>query len=466
MKTKTLLSLVIATASVLSDASAGSLTNFAIGLSPAYVSQESEQIERIVKKFVLDAPMGSQIRLDDAFNLRSIAAFNVQSVRFDSPANRVRALSTQFSALMQWFKEARNRAQTSGISNFAALRVPEYLDFLAGDAAGGRRGILLVGSPFMSYPSEPTFSMTNADEGPRVPSDGHLLAPLTASPYGCAERAGRLSGSRISWAYGGEQIWNNGLQKTLVTRFWTLFAKQQGAALIGFTPDLASAFAAVSQPDRAAVANFELNPEDTKIEMRVARPRRVPTWLPQAGADTNSPAASASPQPTNTPSSVATPTQLPAQPVSRLQPLSRNELSQPISATVDLGIMWESPDSGTDVDLYVRTRPGAEELSFQRVRSRDGVYVRDWTSPNNRTDFEWVKLNPGARLIEIEAWVNLYRGRGPISGRAAFHFENRVYTGSFHIPAASGNGGGDAQARERSPHWTRLNLHEILTGQP
>lgn len=459
MKTFTsTLCIVIAT---LPQTLSGTPTNFAIGLSPSYAVPESEQIERCVKKFILDSPKGSRIRVDDAFNLRTVVVFNVPDARYDSPANRVRTMTPSFGTLITWFRQAR----TNAVSSVAGVvRVPEYLDSLAAEGTGQTRGILLFGNPLMAYPTEPSFAMTGGSEGPRVPSDGHLLAPLTSTPYGCVERKGRLRGSQISWCYGSENVWSNGLHKTLVMRFWTLFAKQQDAALITFTADLASAFAALPQAGRDPVVNIDLNPDDTKIEMRVARPRSVPNWLPQSGAETTPARVSASQSPTmpiSRQSGSVSGGATQAAPVRSLSSLVN--LAAPLNATVDIGIMWESSDASLDLDLYVKARPGTAELSYQKVRTPEGMHVRDWREPNNRTDFEWVKLNPGARLGEIEAWVNLFKGRGPISGRVAIHFENRTFTGSFHISATSGNGGIDAANRATSLNWTRLNLQQILT---
>lgn len=473
---KTLIQSVIAMVAVgaaCSKIDAAVITNFAIGLSPIYSTSASTEIEHNVKKFILDAPKGSRIRLDDAFSLKTITAFSVPNLNYDSPANRARLLAPVFAKVTQWFAEARASGESSTITNSALLRVPEYLDFIAGNGGGQPRGILLIGSPFAQYPTEPTFSMTGSDEGPCVPSDGNLLAGLQSTPYGTAERKGGLRGSQISWCYGSENVWSNGFHKTLVTRFWTLFCKQLDGAFVAFTPDMASAFVAVSKPRLPAVANFDLNLEDTKIEMRLARPRVVPTWLPQGetnAASATSVSAVAVVERTAATTQQRANAQNPAGPSPRSdqrnQAQSRPlafDTSQPIASTVDIGIMWESRDSQLDLDLYVRPRPGAEELWYQKVRTPEGAYIRDWTQPNNTTDFEWVKLNPGARLGEVEAWVNLFKGRGPISGRVAVHFGNRTFTGSFNIPAMSGNGGIDARTRQTSTYWTRLNLQQILS---
>jgi surface antigen len=458
MKTTTVSNLALLVLSqVLSVAENNVIKDYVIGLSPHYVAAERPQIERRVRDFVLAAPKGSKIRCDDAFALQTITTFSVPDVKFDSQAVRLRAVASQLMALSQWFKKNGTNAVVTSPSGSGQLRPPEYLDFVASDG-GGPRSILIIGGPLMEYPTEPSFSMTGGEEGPRVPSDGHLLAPLTSTPYGCAERKGRLRGSQISWCYGSENVWSNGLHKTLVTRFWTLFANQQDAALVSFTADLGGAFSALTQTGRGAVANFDLNPDDNKIEMRVARPRQVPAWLPQAGAETNTArvvSAAAQNRPTVSPSREAAATAR-----AMTEPVN---LTAPVSSTVDIGLMWSTQ---ADIDLFVCARPGAAELSYQRVRTPEGAHIHDYRSANSGVDFEWVKLNPGVRFGEIEAWANLFQGRGPVSGRVAVHYQNRVYTGSFTIPAASGNGGVDAATRQNSPHWTRLNLQQILNQNP
>lgn len=469
MKTTLPLLLIIALTQVLSAGETNAIKHYFLGLSPYYSPGERAEIERRIRTFALTAPRGSCIKIDDAFNLQTVTVFQVPELKFDSTANRMRAFAENIVALSQWFKKMNTNNAPAELANSALLRVPEYLDFIAADGSGQPHGIMLIGSPFAEYPTERPFSMSGAEESPRVPSDGHLLAGLQNSPYGTMERKGRLRGSQISWCYGSENVWSNALHKTLLTRFWVLFTKQEDATLVAFTPDLASAFATLPQAGRGAVANFDLNPEDTKIEMLVARPRQVPTWLAQAGAETNVASATHLQNQRSGSAARSGQSEIPTGVAQRTTPRpsearrSPVDLTQPIAVTVDIGIMWESSDSQLDVDLYVRARPGAEELWYQKVRTQDGVYVRDWTQPNNRTDFEWVKLNPGVRLAEVEAWVNLFKGRGPISGRVAVHFENRTFLGSFTVPAASGNGGMDARIRQNSPHWTRLDLQKILT---
>jgi hypothetical protein len=137
--------------------------------------------------------------------------------------------------------------------------------------------------------------------------------------------------------------------------------------------------------------------------------------------------------------------------------------TQSITAPVHIGIMWESSDPGLDVDLYVRVADHPE-LSYKRVRSLAGEYVHDWRQPNTKADFEWVRLKPPVQLDQIQAWVNLFKGAGPISGRVAVHFEDKTFTGSFAIKATRGNGGWDADLRQSSPCWSRVDIKKIVAG--
>lgn len=482
---------IILTSSITISALAAETTNnvstLVLGVSPFYSAPASAEIEYNIKKFALDAPKGSKIRVDDAFNLRTIVDLSPPTLRYDSPANRMRFLVPSFAKLSQWFAQTRRNATSAELTNSALLRVPEFLDFLASSGSAEPGGILLIGSPFVEYPTEPSFSMTGGVEGPRVPSDGHLRAGVQTTPYGTVERKGRLRGAQISWCYGNENVWANELAKTVVTRFWVLFVAQQDATLVAFTPDLPSVFANLPKTGLPAVASFALNPEDTKIEMRVVRPRQVPAWLPSTDETPNVLAAAealrrliaASPQaevariqnaaqPSLLPRQSTPPqqaavavTQPAARPVETARPVLN--LAQPIGSQLDIGLMWTAR---VDLDLYVRARRDSHEIWFQKAQTPDGVLIKDWTQPNDQADFEWVKLNPGVRLDQVEVWVNLFKGPGPVTGRVAVHFENRSYTGSFTITAPSGNGGVDAAARATSPYWTRLDLQKILTQNP
>jgi hypothetical protein len=474
-----LLLLVVSTNITFADGSTNISTDFTIGLSPFLSTTESERVERRVKVFVLDAPRGSRIRCDDGFNLQSIVSFTLRDSQFDSPATRMRTFKDSFVRLSKWFRESRANSVSAELTNSGSLRIPEYLDFVASGAVGASRKVILIGSPLARYPTEPSLSMIGFGDEPRVPSDGHLLASLQASPYGTAERRGRLKGSLVSWCYTSENVWSNTLQKTLVTRFWFLFTKQLDATMVAFTPDLQSAFTTPSGPAGLAVGSFDIDPQDTKIEMRLARPRQVPTWLPQLITQTNSSSATSVVAPqtpaikaerpigVTPPAPAVVPT---GSTLTRAKDVSTSSHELPsaravprrIDSPVELGIAWESMDTSLDLDLYVKPSTTAAELSFKNVRTPQGQYVYDWRQPNSQRDYEWVRLSPPVQTDQIEVWVNLFRGRGPIRGTVAVHFANKVYSGTFHLACDQGNRGINAEHRDGDPHWARLDITRIL----
>lgn len=497
MKSVTILILTISiTISALAAETAGNLTNFSLALSPFYPASVSSEIEYQVKKFALDAPKGSKIRLDDAYHLRSIVDLSPPDLRYDSPANRMRLLAPTFAKLSQWFAQTRTNVAFPELKDSGALKAPQWLDQISAQPEAEARSFVLIGSPLHRSVEEPGFDMIPD----LYPSDAHLAAAPEISVFSVVHKQNRLANATLHWAYPSESMWANQLHADRVKRFWTLWVNCQNGTLATFSPDLGAVFLAAPKLFPPTVGNYKLELNDVKVTMRAARPREIPRWLATPATDSATVQHNASARIPANPANTGVPTRAvaiqpappaavpvavapvppppqpgpppqaqvpvaPAQAVARpTVPLSPVlDMSAPLPVGVDLGLMWSSTDQHVDVDVYVRARPGSEEIWYQKTHTPDGVLIKDWTQPNSQTDFEWVKLNPGVRLDQVEAWVNLFKGRGPISGRVALHFENRTFLGSFTIPATSGNGGIDAASRQNSSYWTRIDLRQLLT---
>jgi len=421
-----------------------------VGLSPYYSVADNKRVRDAVLNFVLSqSPPGSGIDLYDAFNLETVANIDVPSVaaKYDSAASRARALQQPLANLVRWFNQQISASQPAEFKNTAAVRAVEWLDQMS-SAPSQSRVVLLIGNPLRIDPREPAFNMAPD----LFPSDGHLAAPTEQSVFSIAAKGNRLRGSLVHWAYLNETLWANEFHAGRVRRFWALWCGLQGGSLASFSPDLNSVLALVPKKAVPPIGEFQINTNDTKVMMLTAVPREVPRWLPQATGETNGPTR------TNMPPSGKS-TAAPEKPTASRQAAARSSaatvapavvtqlpawnLAQTINSPLFVGVAWESADAALDVDLYVKPFPDAAELSFQRVRTPQGYYVYDWRQPNSRRDYEWVCLQPPVRLDQTTIWLNLFKGNGPISGTVAVHFDNKTYSGGFHIAASRGNGGGE-----------------------
>src|SRR5262249_42696951 len=149
-----------------------------------------------------------------------------------------------------------------------AIRLPQFLDFLADNLRATNLTVLLIGSPSYQDAKEPGFSMV---EG-YFPSDGHLQASREQSVFGLTANAATIPSLTVNWLY-FKDPWLNDLHKEKVTRFWTLYLERRGAQLAAFTSDPPAAFQSFYQnASPAASKNWTVDTAQRKIEMlRVSR---------------------------------------------------------------------------------------------------------------------------------------------------------------------------------------------------
>jgi hypothetical protein len=69
-------------------------------------------------------------------------------------------------------------------------------------------------------------------------------------------------------------------------------------------------------------------------------------------------------------------------------------------------------------------------------------------------------------VYAVEAMVNFYQGQAPggTVGEVRVEFEDKIYTGTFRIPAAEGNQGRLDAAQAQ--YWTRLDIPRLLHLEP
>jgi hypothetical protein len=243
-----------------------------LGLSPFLAPVARDSLMQSLPVWLLDknsAPAGTHVVIWDAFKLTVLVDFTIPSLEIDTPRSRTPRLIKPLAIVGEWLRAPAPVAPGIPVGS-AALRGPEWLFEAAARPAAGPRVFILVGSPLYPSPAEPSFDMT-ADA--RYPADGHLVLGLHDSPFGLAEKAGRLRGDVVQWCYLDEGIWANELHRHQVTRFWSLFMAGQGGALTSFNADLSNTLAHMLQSGLVPVLKVQSDPDDAKPVMHSARPR-------------------------------------------------------------------------------------------------------------------------------------------------------------------------------------------------
>ncbi len=396
-------------------------SRFIIGISPFLDKSVKDQVYRgIVRLVVEDLPLNSALAIYDAFELKTITQFSLPDARaFNSPKTRANQFAPAIRDLKLFLAEERHKPTNSGFK--AAIRLPQFLDFLAGTTTTNSiPSVLLIGSPLYQDANEPAFSMVDG----YFPSDGHLQASREQSVYGFSSESTTAPPLTLHWIYFGDP-WVNDLHKEKITRFWTLYVEQRGAQLAAFTGDLPIALQSFRQPRTAgATKHWTVDTAQRKIEMRrVSRSVAMADWLTR---DTL-PAGGQTP-----PSTMVGP--------------------------MKIGIRWKER---IDLDLYATPRPGAETLYFEHVRSPDGYYYKDHRSSPGR-EYEFIEFDSSVDVREVEALINFYKGSCPggARGEVRIEFDGRIYGIPFFIAAEQGNLGRSGPSQQE--FWTPIPIQRAL----
>lgn len=403
-----------------------------VGVSPFLPEEAKDGVYRALVRLLLEElPLESSLAVYDAYHLRTIAQARVPGVRaFTSSKTRANQFRGPIQELRQFLASSDassgNGRDGTNPPVVAALRVPQFMDFVAANLLHGSTStvVVLLGSPLYRDEKEPAFSML----GGFFPSDGHLRATRERSVFGVADRRDRLKSVAVDWGFFGDP-WVTELHQEKVARFWSLFLQEQGARLGAFSGDLPTVFQAVREAaesggSRAVPSAFVIDPKQTKIEMiRIAREVRTAEWITG---------------------------DLPSGP--RPEP--------PVAARgpVKIGIRWKGD---LDLDLYARSRPDSTTLCFESPRNAEGYYFKDHRSSPER-EYEFVEFQEPVDLREVEAAVNFYAGhrKGGVEGEVRVEFENRIYAGQFKLPASGGNEGRAGVGQEKC--WATIDVLNLV----
>ncbi len=400
-------------------------SRYIIGISPFLDKSVKDEVYRgIVRLVVEDLPLNSALAIYDAFELKTIAQLSLPDARaFHSPKTRANQFAPAIRDLKMFLAEEHHKPTNSNSSFEAAIRLPQFLEFLAATTTtNSKPSVLLMGSPLYQDAKEAAFSMVDG----YFPSDGHLQASREQSVYGFSGKSATAPPLILHWVYFGDP-WVNDLHKEKITRFWTLYLERRGVQLAAFTGDLPIALQSFRQLGAAGAAspkNWTVDTAQRKIEMlRVSSDVTMTDWLTR---DTLAAGA-------------------PAPPSIMVGPMK-------------IGIRWKER---IDLDLYATPRPGAETLYFEHVRSPEGYYYKDHrTSPGR--EYEFIEFESPVDVREVEAFVNFYKGSCPggASGEVRIEFDGRIYGLPFFLPAEQGNLGRSGPAQQE--FWTPIPIQRVL----
>jgi hypothetical protein len=411
-----------------------------------------EDAARLSARLLYESEPGTRVTVFDSSRMATISDVIVpagtQKLRFNVAIPQL----TSVTAMIR-----------GAADNSRAFDAPAILDYVGRQLrAGGREmSVVLMGPAIYRNPKEPRYDMSAA-----WPSDGHLTVPRARSIFSTLERSNVLSNVAVSWFVTDFTAAANAAHAEGLSRFWNLFIATQGGALVGFSPDLANAFALVREARQTPFRVTQLDGADSEVRMKSAvmadsappqRPDLVASGLARNG-------------PLVLQTNIVT--QLNVITVTNEVVAIRETMLPPTRPkNTRIGLVWGNPKGSSqriDLDLHVQVPADGDELSFLHQRTPHGRYFRDVReASNDRTVGDWATSWEAVELdgdqLPPEVWVHIYSGRGPCHGEVRVLHKGVEQRVAFAFPAVAGDGNASRLRRERSDRWMRIDLGFVVS---
>jgi hypothetical protein len=391
---------------------------YIIVLSPMQNRTALEQDIKEVAGFLLTkTKSGDSALIIDGQLVQTIATFNIpDKPAYENPKAKMQINSTAFLALKRF---SDNPMAIPEYAVSGAIKTPQILEFIGKNYGSFEdTDIIFIGSPIYADTLNDDWTM----KGNRWANDGYFNVTPDKSVFSLAGRKNLLKGASVRWKYDSSWI-SSEPYKYQVTRMWTLYIEGHGTELATFTGDFPTLWNGTVNRSKATPHNF-VRDMTQKLEIGIIQPEsaeRQPIF--ERGISTTPP------------------------------PLS--ELRQ--AKGVEIGISWDC--QSCDIDLHVRPHNGADVLNFNKKRTIEGFYHKDFTqSPQTEGGFETVTLTSAVDLQDTLVAINWYGGKAKgVNGSIRLSIQDKTYELPFHIKASQGNAGGGQEATLQSGVPANIN---------
>jgi hypothetical protein len=424
--------------------------NFVLFISPSIEESKKNDFFRRLSYFVIggtgkptDSPSGmlpkDTLQIFNAATQKSILkqTFAMPSDA-DSEKKRFRATEELRTEIRKYLADKTQSVSYINVPKIAS----DYKQLV--DSKDSRT--LLVGSP-LYHDDVPAHDMRDA-----WLSDGYFFQPLSATTFSIEGRQGAFRGNPITFCTVSDDIYgteNKNAHLEGVKRFWAIFISKCGGRLVGYQPDFDAAFKNLEKDDLEEIGPYTASSGEP---------------MKKISSKTNLQKQSNSP-------SVSTEERI-SEALIDLKSTEYSWLTEEItswkasdspSPNTRLGLSWKTtPDNGrnTDLDLYVRIKGSADELSFRNDKTAQGLHFKDFSNPDAHHGFELVNLNAPYKEASLDVWVNVFSGtaKNGFSGEVRLLCGGKLKAFPFTIPATQGDQGIQSKRRAQSSTWVHIPI--------
>jgi hypothetical protein len=411
-----------------------------LGVSPSLPREQREVLFQAASEWVMAAAPGDRLCVFDALHLRGVCEVAIPNESFymNNPRAREREFAPKM-AVLRTFLQAEPGGESS-----ARVVLPQFLSLVAQQRRAQRLTIVIAGSALYANSADPACDMTDG----YFPSDGHLDADPTLSPFTTKGHEHALVGAVVHYAYTNDDFAVSGTpHRAGVQRFLALYTKGLGGTLASFSPDLGGVLRAARDGTARPVVEATVKSDDSKPTMHrvIIEPIRStaiqPTTIEEPHGDN-------------------------AEQMTRILTPEQETHPAPLSGRVNhliIGAKWTAHD---DIDIYGAASAQAPELFYGRMRGADGgIFYKDFRDTTTRAinGLETIEWTTPVDLSTATCWLNFYAGNEPggVNVTVRVIADGKPYERAYHIPASNGNHGENHAGRSSDPHWVRVNLAEI-----
>jgi len=380
-----------------------------IALSPYNTSAAIKKQAADILNFAAAQDAGDRVVVLDGYHVNPIATITIPSdLKYKSPKSRMNANRSAIVALFGFSESAVRASGSHHPTVTGAVKLPQLLRFVAQNYNAQALDVLVLGSALYDDPNQSAFSMAKG----YYPSDGHINASRSSSPFGTKDVNGLLKGLRVHIGFNNATLDNDRLNFA-IHRFWTLYIERQGGKLVSFSSSTKTVFDRVKNKAVAPAHSHKLS-ANNKLEMIELRP----VELTQQSIFKRTLSA---------------------------VPLDQKRINR--AEKLELGIAWDCVEC--DLDIYSQPFPNAPILSYKNKQSPQGRYWKDFVrSPNTVKGFETIAYHVPLDLSAVAVVVNFYNGRVSkrITGEIRVSVNGQTYASDFTINSLKGNSGKDVTA--------------------
>jgi len=402
-----------------------------IAISPALPAAQRPVVHATTAQFLRSVPVNQKVSIFNGLTGEPITEVTMPALTYDTPRARAVQLAPQLQRLTSYL--------TNGPGSDSAIDLPRVLRQLE------NRGPLTL----VVHGAAPGVTPAGTVD---IPADGVIAGSAKASPYGTAERTNRLQGCTLIVSPVSHAM------DQAVQDFVVKWGSQLGLRVAGFGLNLQqaldSSLNAVALPALAA-PRLQLAAPPVPAAPPARAEAQPVNLLPAAGSGPVVVINNSSGQPTTIITNLTA-----------ANPLQLTE-TQRRSANTFVGIKWSAP---VDLDLYVRDRRDeASQLCFKPSQQHTaiGTYHGDRRSATRGAELEYVSLEAGVRLDQLDVLINLFDGPAltePLGGNVVVIHKGTQYVGNFILsPCQPTKGVGyPRNPSEPAAGWVRVNLQSIM----